>query len=533
MLQNTTLEHVHKTIKNFKPKNSSDAQGVSTKMIKFIGNEISVPLAHIFNLSLSNGVFPSKLKLCRVVPIFKAGNNMECDNYRPISLLSSVSKILEKIVAEKLVHHLTSNDLLYVHQYGFLPKKSTEHNLLHVVNYISQALNDGKYCIGVFLDLKKAFDVCSHPILLKKLEKMGVRGTALNWFKNYLAGRSQYVDINGTKSEALSLEISVIQGSILGPILFLCYINDFFSATSLFSLLFADDTICLGSGKKLDDLTAYVNSELKKVANWFRSNKMAVNTSKTKFIVFRTRGKRIDPRDCKLLFNTNEIGKTEDPNRIFEIKRIHNEGDEKSYKALGILLDEYLSFDEHISHLCAKISKSLYCINRLKNFVTKKSLKMLYDAMIHSHIVYCINVYGCANSTSLNRLKIKQKEAVRIISNVGYREHTSPLFKQLKILPIEKLIKFANLKFMHNFAHGRLPFSFTDMWITNRNRNPDLVLRNADDYYVPAHKMASVKRFPFFQFPKIWNEASIVKRNPSKIAFLKSVKYALLNEIEN
>jgi hypothetical protein len=260
---------------------------------------------------------------------------------------------------------------------------------------------------------------------------------------------------------------------------------------------------------------------------------MAVNTSKTKFIVFRTRGKRIDPRDCKLLFNTNEIGKTEDPNRIFEIKRIHNEGDEKSYKALGILLDEYLSFDEHISYLCAKISKSLYCINRLKNFVTKKSLKMLYDAMIHSHIVYCINVYGCANTTSLHRLKIKQKEAVRIISNVGYREHTSPLFKQLKILPIEKLIKFANLKFMHNFAHGRLPLSYTDMWITNRIRNPDLVLRNADDYYVPAHKMASVKRFPFFQFPKIWNEANIVKRNPSKIAFLKSVKYALLNEIEN
>ncbi len=249
MLQNTTPEHVYKTIKNFKPKNSSDAQGVSTKMVNFIGYEISVPLAHIFNLSLSNGVFPSKLKLCRVVPIFKAGNNMECDNYRPISLLSSVSKILEKIVAGKLVHHLTTNDLLYVHQYGFLPKKSTEHNFLHVVNYISQALNDGKYCIGVFLDLKKAFDVCSHPILLKKLEKMGVRGTALNWLKNYLAGHSQYVDINGTKSEALSLEISVIQGSILGPILFLCYINDFFSATTLFSLLFADDTICLGSGK--------------------------------------------------------------------------------------------------------------------------------------------------------------------------------------------------------------------------------------------------------------------------------------------
>jgi hypothetical protein len=150
-------------------------------MIKFIGNEIATPLAHIFNLSLGTGIFPSKLKQCRVVPIFKAGSNTECDNYRPISLLSSISKVLEKIVAEKLVNHLTSNDLLYIHQYGFLPKKSTEHNLLHVIDYISKSLNDGNYCIGVFLDLKKAFDVCSHSILLKKLEKMGVRGTSLTF----------------------------------------------------------------------------------------------------------------------------------------------------------------------------------------------------------------------------------------------------------------------------------------------------------------------------------------------------------------
>jgi hypothetical protein len=396
---------------------------------------------------------------------------------------------------------------------------------------ISKSLNDGNYCIGVFLDLKKAFDVCSHSILLKKLEKMGVRGTALTWFKNYLAGRSQYVDINGIKSESLSLEISVIQGSILGPILFLCYINDFYSATALFSVLFADDTICLGNGKNLNDLTAFVNAELKKIANWFRSNKMAVNTSKTKFIVFRTRGKRIDPSDCELVFNNNELGKEEDPNLIFEIKRVHNEGEEKSYKALGVLLDEYLSFDEHISHLCAKISKSLFCINRIKNFVTSKSLKMLYDAMIHSHIVYCLNIYGCANQTSLQKLKIKQKEAIRIISNAGFRDHTNPLFKQLKILPLDKLIKYSNLKLMHSYAHGRLPFSFSEMWVTNRARNPELILRNADNYYVPAHKLASVKRFPYFSLPKIWNEYPEVKRNPNKFAFMKYVKSALLDEI--
>jgi hypothetical protein len=167
------------------------------------------------------------------------------------------------------------------------------------------------------LDLKKAFDVCSHEILLKKLIKMGIRGNAYKWFKNYLAGRSQFVDINGSKSDPLDINISVIQGSILGPILFLCYINDFYAATTLFSVLFADDTTGLGKGKNLRELTLYVNGELQKISNWFRANKMAINTSKTKFIVFRTRGKRIDPADCQLVFNNNKIGQIQNPDLIF------------------------------------------------------------------------------------------------------------------------------------------------------------------------------------------------------------------------
>ena len=417
------------------------------------------------------------------------------------------------------------------HQYGFLPNRSTDHNLLQIVNYITKALDEGNFCIGVFLDLKKAFDVCSHEILLKKIYKMGIRGTAYNWFMNYLAGRTQFVDINGNKSDPLAINISVIQGSILGPILFLCYINDFYRATSLFSVLFADDTTGLGKGKNLRDLTHYVNGELQKISDWFRANKMAVNTSKTKFIVFRTRGKRIAPEDCQLVFNSNEVGSIENPNLIVPIVRIHDQGDEKSFKLLGVHFDEYLSFDAHISSVCAKISKSLYCLNRIKNFVTPSALKMLYFAMVHSHIVYCLNVYSCANITSLSPLKIKQKEAIRVITNSGYRDHTGPLFKRLCILPLDDLIKFTQLKFMHNFYHNKLPISFSETWISNRTRNPEIALRNADDLYVPAHHFATTKRFPLFTMPRVWNDANVLKLNPSQRIFLKSVKSALLNLI--
>jgi hypothetical protein len=160
--------HIIDIVKSFDSKSSVDIDGLSLKFLKSIIHEISVPLAHIFKLSLENGVFPDKLKYSRVVPIFKTGDARLCDNYRPISLVSSLSKILEKIVAVRLTNHLQLNDLLYKHQYGFQRNMCTEHNRVQVINFITNAINNGKYCIGVFLDLKKAFDVCSHEILIKK-----------------------------------------------------------------------------------------------------------------------------------------------------------------------------------------------------------------------------------------------------------------------------------------------------------------------------------------------------------------------------
>jgi hypothetical protein len=286
------------------PKASCDVQGNSTKMVRFIGNAIAIPLSHVFTLSLISGKFPTPLK---------NGDSEQCDNYRPISLLSSISKVLEKIVAEKLTHHLMDNDLLYPHQYGFLPNRSTEQNLIQIVNYISEVISSNMYCVGVFLDLKKAFDVCSHEILLEKLEKMGVVGIAHEWFKSYLEGRSQCVDIGGTLSNFMELAISVIQGSTLGPLLFLCYINGFWRCTTMSSALFDDDTTGLAKGPILADVITYVNCELQKMANWFRAYKMSLNTSKNKNIMFRTQNKPVDPAVFNVVYNSNEIGSPDDP----------------------------------------------------------------------------------------------------------------------------------------------------------------------------------------------------------------------------
>jgi hypothetical protein len=299
----------------------------------------------------------------------------------------------------------------------------------------------------------------------------------------------------------------------------------------MFSVLFADDTTSLAKGPVLKDLTNFVNIELRKMANWFRANKMSVNASKTKFIIFKTQNKPVNPQDCLIVYNSNEIGHQEDPSKIYQIDRISNEGDEKHFKLLGVLLDENLSFKAHIDMLCTKISKSLYCINRVKNLLDRASLRKLYFSMVHSYLSYGINIYGCATSTSLDKLRKMQKKAIRVICNASYRAHTAPLFKELKILPLDELIKYSNVKFMHFYYLKQLPMSFNGMWITNEERNPERVLRNANDLYVPAHRLEMVKRMPLFAFPTVWNNALGNKNNRKHHAYMRELKSLLLSNL--
>ncbi len=274
---NFSPSHIVDLLKTMPNKASNDFFGINMRLIKHVMHPISVPLSHIFNLSLNSGHFPKKFKLSRTVPIFKTGNPNDVDNYRPISLVCTLSKILEKMVATNLINYLQINKLIHPHQFGFQRNISTEHNLIHVINYISQAINKGNYCVGVFFDLKKAFDVVDHKILLKKLEKLGVKENCLKWFESYLSNRKQIVDINGYFSSERDILCSVLQGSSLGPILFLCFINDFPLCTNMISYLFADDTSCLDSDKCLNSLFNRVNTELQKISNWYCANKLAVN----------------------------------------------------------------------------------------------------------------------------------------------------------------------------------------------------------------------------------------------------------------
>jgi hypothetical protein len=501
-------------------------------LIKFVQYEICVPLAHIFRLSIDSGVFPNKFKDTRVVPIFKTGSPLSPDNYRPIALVNSFSKILEKIVATSLFNHLDINELLYIHQYGFQRGKSTEHNLIHITNYIGQALNDGNWCIGVFLDLKKAFDTVQHDILLKKLAKFGINGNILDWFKSYLSGRKQCVDINGTLSDFKDILMSVLQGSSLGPILFLCFINDIHYSTNLNLFLFADDSNALAQHANLHDLVSYVNVELQKLATWFKANKLVINADKTKYMIFHTKNRKINLQNLDIYFNFNDVGSIETPSLKFKLTRVFNGGTKgnQTYKLLGVLFDEHLSFNEHVSYMQSKIAKSLYILNRSKNFITPKALKLLYFSLVHCHLTYCPIIYSIANKINFNKLLVQQKKAVRIISDVSYNEHTVPLFISHAILRLDYLIIQARLIFMHSVKFQYCPKSFRTVFVLNPPDEQHYDLRNVNDFDMPRARIEMFKKIPIYTLPSEWNNSGDLRFYQNSTTFRITLKETLLRK---
>jgi hypothetical protein len=504
--------------------------GISIKLLKHVSHEIAIPLTHIFNHSISLGIFPDAFKTARIVPIFKTGDQTLCDNYRPIALVKSFSKVLEKIVQISLVNHLEINHLLYDHQYGFSRGKSTEHNLLHLVNYVSSALNEGEYSVGIFLDLKKAFDLVDHRILLAKMERYGIIDVPHAWFNSYLSDRSQVVDINGAYSNPQDVNMSVIQGSLLGPTLFLIYINDFPNCTTLDTFLFADDTSALKSGPNLPQLFTQLNSELYKIATWYRANKMSANASKTKYIIFHNKGKTVDTVGLDLIYNDNEPNDLNNISNIHTLERIyskHPDSSARSYKLLGIYIDENLTFNHHYSILTSKLSRALYFIRRVKNILPSRALLTLYYSLFHCHLLYCPNIIGCTFDSNINNIARLQRKAIRLITSSPNRAFTPPLFHNLNILPFPDILKLHKCLFMHSIEYNYALTSFHSTWPKNANRALTHNLRNSNDFIIPAANRESFKRFPLYSFPTAWNSLGPVKFQQNRTTF----KIALTDEL--
>ena len=506
---NPTDEHeIINVTKNLKSSTSEGVDNISMKVIKTTVHEVAVPLAHIFNQSFLTGTFPDNMKIAKIVPIFKSGNKKILNNYRPISILPAFSKLLEKLVCNRLVNFLETHDLLYKHQYGFRQNHTTAHPILQLLKDISNAndKNSKDVTLAVFLDLSKAFDTISHKILINKLEHYGIRGICKNWFANYLYNRTQYTDIDGFQSSRMHIGTGVPQGSILGPVLFLVYINDIYKCSTINLLCFADDTTAYMSGPNVNDLTAEVNVQLKKLYDWFCCNKLSLNVNKTYYTLFRPPSNVHVDINNKLFINNKPI------------QMVGETNEHESIKFLGIYLDKHLTFKQHINFLCSSISKCIFAINRVKHILPLKALKSLYFALIQSRLQYCIAAWG--NSNHVHKLLLIQKRVIRIINNKNYRHHTDPLFKANQILKITDLYKCHVSSFMYDFTHQFLPGSFERYIVVDTGNNYTITTRHHHHIFKTRPRTTFSSKLPNHNFVNIWNEIDEnLKLCSSKVMF--------------
>ena len=425
-------------INKLKNKNSSGKDEISNKLLKSIKDEIAKPLTIIINQSLKTGVFPDALKIAKVKPLYKKGDNFCLNNYRPISLLPTISKIFERVMFTQLYSYLNANNLLSEQQYGFRSQHSTELACVKLVDYITTEMDNIKKIktpTAIFLDLSKAFDTLNFNILLNKLQYYGIDGISLSLIRSYLTDRFQYVQFENSESDLLEIKTGIPQGSILGPLFFSIMINDLVNSSNKFKfLMYADDTTIYFNLEDfpIENREVLINNELEKVNKWLKLNKLAVNVDKTKSMLFHKR-RPVTP----IQFSMN--------NRIIDVVQYFN--------YLGIMLDADMSWKTHVAMVRNKLSRINGILHRLKYIYPQSILITLYKSLFVPHINYGSLLWGHAGG-ALDKI---QKKAVRTITYSNYIAHSEPLLKELNLLKVKDLFELKILKFLFKLYHNNLP----------------------------------------------------------------------------
>lgn len=473
-------------IKSLKNSSSAGWDGISAIFLKKGSKYLCKPITHICNHCLETGIFPTSLKSSIIIPIFKSGSRDSVTNYRPIALLPSLSKIIEKIINTRLIGFLDKHNFFSSNQYGFRKKLSTSDAIQNLVSFVSQKLDTKNKCIAIFLDLAKAFDTVSVPILIQKLDLAGIRGTPLKLLKSFLSNRTQSVMIDGVRSHPASINYGVPQGSVLGPTLFLIYINDLCKMTLKNSkiLTFADDTVLLFEGKTWDDVKRTCEENFNKVLQWLDNNILTLNMSKTKYVTFsinqnqqplnlNIRAHRCDRIkdtycDCSLLENANSI------------------------KYLGITVDQNLNWKQHIKNLSNRIRKLICIFKKVRHLKDISTIKNVYYTLCQSLLAYGIEAWGGATKTTLIQLERAQRAVIKVATFKNYRYSTTSLYREFMVLTVRQL-------FMHNLVlkQHKIP------------PPPPLSARRKHTVYrVPSCKTVFAKGFFHYLGPSLYNKFS-------------------------
>ena len=507
-------------IQRLNTNKSIGPHSIDTRILKEIDSVIAEPLADIINLSFQNGVYIDCLKKSKIIPIYKQkGDKLLCNNYRPISLLSNINKIIEKIMYKRLYSFLSINKCIYDLQFGFRNNHSTNHALIDLTEDIRESLDNNNLAIGVFIDLQKAFDTVQHDILLYKLDHYGIRGVANDWLRSYLSNRHQVVCINGIDSNLKFTNIGVPQGSVLGPLLFLVYINDLNKAIRFSKTrLFADDTSLLTKGKSPKQLQKFLNLDLKNLCKWLKANKISLNTSKTELIIFKNHKKAIN-FNFKIMINGRKLIPT------------------NYVKYLGIYLDSNLNWSHHCDILSAKLSRANGILSKLRHYVTSDTLREVYHAIFSSLMSYSAQIYGQSANKHVNRISKLQDKAIRIINFANFKTSRSNLYKQSKILKFFDQVKLLNFLFVHDCLNYNVPLALNNNFKLQGNRHSYMTkasLQNQVSLPKSNTQTYGIKSI-MYQSCHIWN--SMMDKHANKNLLIKSrnfcKRFIVLNMIND
>jgi exonuclease III len=503
-----TEMEVVKALHYSKQKNSVGYDGLSMRIIKQSAHLIKKPLTYIFNLSLMSGICPERCKYSIVRPIHKKGKLDDLNNYRPISLLTAISKILETLMYNRLVHHLTTNKILTSAQYGFRKDSCISDAIFHLLNNITNALDQRKHVGGIFCDLTKAFDCVNHEILLSKLYFYGVKGTCLSWFASYLRYRKQKTCLSSnifdseTSSNWEEVSSGVPQGSILGPLLFLIYLNDlpYGFHPDVIPVIYADDTSVLLIADNENELIYKINLTLDYMTGWFSVNNLTLNMEKTNIVKFSS-----NKRESKNLQITYHNILLSSVNNI---------------KFLGLQLDENINWEMHVQKILPKLCSACYLIRRMYPFFDINTLKMIYFAYFHSVMEFGIIFWG--NSTESKKVLLQQKKILRIMTGSPVRATCRTLFCKLGILTMVAQYLLSLMRFL---ASNLEIFTFNNS-IHNINTRTRLKLHK------PFMRLKLNQQGPYNNCVNIYNKLpdDLAKLITNKKSFLDRLKVYLIDK---
>lgn len=497
----TTPDEVRKILKSLNVGKAVGPDGISNRILRECADSLCIPLSRLFNISLQSGVFPSLWKLANVVPIFKKNDRQKVDNYRPVSLLSTLSKVLERIVHSRLYNYCMENKLLTDKNSGFKRQDSTVNQLLHITNKISDAHDQKKDACLIFLDISKAFDRVWHKGLLFKLRQFGISGRLLQWFSSYLSNRKQQVLINGVTSDPLNTSAGVPQGSILGPLLFLIYINDLVNKLECDPHLFADDTFLLDFFVNPLLSAARVNRDLAAIFDWGTIWKVFFNPIKTMYMIASKKTRPINYPDPV-------FGGT-------PIKRVDN------HKHLGLYIAENFTWNNHIDCTVIKASRRLHLINQVKYLLPRRSLCSLYTNMVLPIIEYCDIIYdNCTIRDSLALENIQRRAALMC---TGAYRHTSndSLLAELGWQPLRIRRQIHKLCMFYKIMTGLTP-DYLSQTIPRQHTN-HYRLRSTSNasLTIPFSRLSSTRSAYVHSTVKLWNNLPLELRSVDSLNSFK------------